>query len=82
MSLPIHNAHNHKPVAGSLDQNGCLNFQNNLAKEFNKELKDVVVKLRKHFPDASFTYVDMFSAKYELITNAKKEGNPISHPYV
>ncbi|XP_057437380.1 GDSL esterase/lipase At5g14450-like [Lotus japonicus] len=74
VAMPIHNANNHIPVAGYLDQNGCVKVQNDMAKEFNKKLKDIVVKLRTLFPDASFIYVDMFSAKYELISNAKKEG--------
>lgn len=73
--MPIHNAHNNQTqVAGYLDQNGCVNSQNDLAKEFNKKLKDIVVKLREQFHAASFTYVDMFSAKYELISNANKSG--------
>lgn len=73
--MPIHNAINSQTqVAGYLDQNGCVNHPNNLAREFNKKLKDVVVKLREQFHDASFTYVDMFSAKYELISNANKSG--------
>lgn len=75
----MHNAHNHTPVAGYLDQNGCVNSPNDLAKKFNKKLKDLVVKLREIFHDASLTYVDMFSAKYELIANANKQGNPLSH---
>ncbi|XP_061351608.1 GDSL esterase/lipase At5g14450-like [Gastrolobium bilobum] len=74
VAMPMHNANNYTPVAGYLDQNGCVNYQNDMAKEFNKELKNIVVKLRAMFPDASLTYVDMFSAKYELISNANKEG--------
>ncbi|XP_061358076.1 GDSL esterase/lipase At5g14450-like [Gastrolobium bilobum] len=74
VAMPMHNANNITAVAGYLDQNGCVNYQNDMAKEFNKELKNIVVKLRAMFPDASLTYVDMFSAKYELISNAKKEG--------
>jgi len=73
--MPIHNAINSQTqVAGYLDQNGCVNHPNNLAREFNKKLKDIVVKLREQFHDASFTYVDIFSAKYELISNANKSG--------
>jgi len=79
--MPIHNAHNNQTqVAGYLDQNGCVNSQNDLAKEFNTKLRDIVVKLRAEFPDASLTYVDVFSAKYEMISNANKQGmsrNPI-----
>jgi len=63
VAMPIHNAHNNQTqVAGYLDQNGCVNSQNDLAKEFNTKLRDIVVKLRAEFPDASLTYVDVFSA--------------------
>ncbi|KAJ1422414.1 SGNH hydrolase superfamily [Sesbania bispinosa] len=74
MAMPIHYVKNYTPVAGYLDQNGCVNFQNDMAKKFNRKLKDIVDKLKAQFPDASLIYVDMFSAKYELISNAKKEG--------
>lgn len=71
----MHNANNQSQVVDYLDQNGCVKFQNEMAIEFNKKLKNIVVKLSALFPDATLTYVDMFSAKYELISNAKKEGN-------
>ncbi|KAG4938449.1 hypothetical protein AAZX31_16G064100 [Glycine max] len=74
VAMPVHNAMNTTPGAGYLDQNGCINYQNDMAREFNKKLKNTVVKLRVQFPDASLIYVDMFSAKYELISNANKEG--------
>ncbi|KAK7339620.1 hypothetical protein VNO77_20298 [Canavalia gladiata] len=74
VAMPQHNANNFTPGPGYLDQNGCVNFLNDRAKEFNKRLKKIVVKLRAQFPDASLIYVDMFSAKYRLISTAKKEG--------
>ncbi|BAT74228.1 GDSL esterase/lipase At5g14450-like [Vigna umbellata] len=74
VAMPIHNAYNYTPVDGYLDQNGCVVYQNDMAKEFNTKLNDTVVKLRALYLDASFVYVDVFSAKYELISNAKKEG--------
>ncbi|XP_057720175.1 GDSL esterase/lipase At5g14450-like [Arachis stenosperma] len=61
-------------VSGSLDENGCVIYANDIAKDFNSKLKNGVLKLRAQYPDASFTYVDMFSAKYELISNSKREG--------
>jgi len=79
VAMPVHNnATNHTPEAGYLDQNGCVNYENDMAREFNKKLKNMVVKLRAKFLDASLIYVDMFSTKYELISNANKEGN-LSH---
>jgi len=79
VALPIHNAYNYTPADGYLDQNGCVVYQNDMAKEFNTKLNDTVVKLRALYLDASFVYVDIFSAKYELIGNAKKEGKPFCH---
>ncbi|XP_054788524.1 GDSL esterase/lipase At5g14450-like [Prosopis cineraria] len=72
LAVTMHNTHN--PVAGYVDQNGCVNYQNDMAKEFNEKLKNTVVTLRSQLPAASLTYVDLFSAKYQLISNAKKEG--------
>ncbi|XP_068664933.1 GDSL esterase/lipase At5g14450-like [Aristolochia californica] len=58
----------------NLDQFGCVNPQNEAAKEFNRELKDTVNKLRENLPDAAFTYVDVYTAKYALISDAQKQG--------
>lgn len=63
--MPVHNAiNNFTQAPGYVDQNGCVNYQNDMAKEFNTKLKMEVDKLRVQFRDASFIYVDMFSAKY------------------
>lgn len=59
---------------GTLDKNGCLKYSNGVAMEFNKQLKEEVVKLRGDLPQASLTYVDVFAAKYQLIRHAKKRG--------
>ena len=61
--------------SGNLDQIGCVKPQNNVAQEFNRQLKDMVFQLRAQLPNAAFTYVDVFSAKYDLISNAKNEGS-------
>ena len=49
--------------------------KNEVAQEFNRQLKDMVFQLRAQLPNAAFTYVDVYSAKYALISNAKNEGN-------
>ncbi|KAJ7974678.1 GDSL esterase/lipase [Quillaja saponaria] len=72
--LPITTHSVHNPEPGYADQNGCVKEQNDMAKEFNRQLKNIVVKLRAKLNDAALTYVDIFSAKYELISNAKEEG--------
>ena len=60
--------------AGNLDQIGCVKPQNEVAMEFNKQLKDRVSKLRALLLNTTFTYVDVYSAKYSLINNAKNLG--------
>ncbi|KAK2994069.1 hypothetical protein RJ640_024333 [Escallonia rubra] len=57
-----------------LDENGCVEPQNAVAREFNRQLNDTVSKLREQLPNAAFTYVDVFSAKYTLISNASNQG--------
>lgn len=63
-----------KSKPGNLDQIGCVKPQNEVAQEFNRQLKDRVFKLRAQLPNAVLTYVDVYSAKYALISNAKNEG--------
>jgi hypothetical protein len=65
----------HDVPAGYFDPYGCVKDQNMMAVEFNKKLKDRVVKLRTELPEAAITYVDVYAAKYGLISNTKNEGN-------
>ncbi|WVZ23139.1 hypothetical protein V8G54_001683 [Vigna mungo] len=60
--------------SGYLDQYGCVKDQNEMATEFNKKLKDRIIKLRTELPQAAITYVDVYAAKYALISNTKTEG--------
>ncbi|KAL8088710.1 hypothetical protein AgCh_038480 [Apium graveolens] len=59
---------------GILDEDGCIKDQNDIAKEFNKQLKERVIKLRAELPQASITHVDIYTAKYKLIRNARDLG--------
>ncbi|KAF7149168.1 hypothetical protein RHSIM_Rhsim03G0023400 [Rhododendron simsii] len=52
----------------NLDKNGCNKAQNEVAKEFNKQLNSNVSKLRAKLAKSAFTCVDLFSAKYLLIS--------------
>ncbi|KAM7484170.1 hypothetical protein LguiA_000179 [Lonicera macranthoides] len=65
---------NYPPKPGNADQNGCVESYNDLAQEFNKQLKDKVSQLRTQLHDAFISYVDVYSAKYDLISEAKKHG--------
>jgi hypothetical protein len=73
--MPVNLFYKHDVPAGYLDQYGCVKDQNVIAIEFNKKLKDRVVKLRTEVPEAAITYVDVYAAKYRLISNTKNEGN-------
>ncbi|KAM3303867.1 hypothetical protein P3S67_014898 [Capsicum chacoense] len=64
------------PSPDNADQNGCVKSYNEVAQEFNKQLKDSVSRLRDQHPDAVLICVDLYSAKYSLISNAKDYGIP------
>ncbi|KAK1423255.1 hypothetical protein QVD17_18552 [Tagetes erecta] len=72
--LPVTHAKIVNPARGYLDENGCVSGQNLIANEFNEKLRARVVQLRSDLPKAILTYVDMYSAKSQLISNAKNLG--------
>ncbi|CAN8255472.1 unnamed protein product [Cochlearia groenlandica] len=53
---------------------GCLEALNNVAEEFNKQLKAKIFQLNKELPSSFLTYVDVYSAKYNLIIKSKNFG--------
>ncbi|KAL4334283.1 hypothetical protein GQ457_07G022120 [Hibiscus cannabinus] len=64
----------YQPKAHDLDRYGCVIPQNEMVKNFNRQLKDRVSQLRTQLPSAAFTYVDVYSVKYALITDAERQG--------
>ncbi|KAI9177451.1 hypothetical protein LWI28_015420 [Acer negundo] len=72
--LPVNRFYNLNPAPGFVDQYGCVNDQNTMAVEFNRQLKERVIKLRAELPEAAITYVDVYSAKYGLISRTKNLG--------
>ncbi|KAI5589218.1 hypothetical protein BDE02_05G147300 [Populus trichocarpa] len=56
------------------DSVGCAKSYNEVAQYFNYELKETVLQLRKVFPSAAFTYVDVYSVKYSLFSEPKIHG--------
>lgn len=65
----------HQSNPGNLDQYKCVNSQNEIAQEFNRQLKNKVSQLSTQLPHSAFTYVDVYSTKYQLISTAKSQGN-------
>ncbi|KAL6978248.1 hypothetical protein U1Q18_041040 [Sarracenia purpurea var. burkii] len=63
----------------SFDKIGCNNRWNEAVSAFNAQLKERLTKLRADLPQAAITYVDIYAAKYKLISNANKFGftNPL-----
>ncbi|XP_076956435.1 GDSL esterase/lipase At5g14450-like [Bidens hawaiensis] len=72
--LPVVHAKVVNPPAGYLDAIGCVDGQNRIANEFNEKLRAKVTQLRSELSKAILTYVDMYSAKYQLISKAKDLG--------
>ncbi|KAI3983138.1 hypothetical protein MKX01_030860 [Papaver californicum] len=57
-----------------LDKNGCVIPLNEIAREFNVQLKSKLAQLKANLTGAAFTYVDAYAAKYNLINSAKDQG--------
>lgn len=62
------------PPPGTLDQSGCLKARNDIAVEFNKQLKQAVMELRTQLPQAALTY-DLYGARHGLISHDKEQGD-------
>ncbi|XP_048440760.1 GDSL esterase/lipase At3g26430 isoform X2 [Pyrus x bretschneideri] len=62
-----------------INKYGCADQINEVAQFFNQRLKEAVIQLKKDLPLAAINYVDVYSVKYTLITQAKKYGfeNPL-----
>ncbi|KAI9097802.1 hypothetical protein K1719_025573 [Acacia pycnantha] len=56
------------------DGAGCIIAFNELAQFTNSKLKEAVAKLRKDLPEAEITLIDIYTPKYDLISNAEKYG--------
>lgn len=65
-------AENTKP--GLRDSVGCIRTHNAMAVELNRQLKAKVHALRGELSHAALTYVDVYSAKFQLIRNANLYG--------
>lgn len=65
---------NNPPKPDNVDSVGCVKSYNEIAQEFNKQLKDKVSELRTQFHDALLILVDVFSVKCTLIGEAEKHG--------
>ncbi|KAM7509189.1 hypothetical protein LguiA_019642 [Lonicera macranthoides] len=72
--LPVSSLYIRNPKPGFLDQHGCIRWHNEMAIEFNRQLKARVLKLRTELPKAAVTYVDVYTAKYTLISSTKNQG--------
>ncbi|XP_059630748.1 esterase-like [Cornus florida] len=62
------------PTADETDSAGCSKPFNEVLQHYNYKLKEAIVQLRKELPSAAFTFVDAYSLKYRLISEAQKYG--------
>ncbi|KAL9997008.1 putative alpha-L-fucosidase [Helianthus debilis subsp. tardiflorus] len=68
---------NYPPAPENVDKIGCVDSYNKVAQEFNKQLKDRVSTLGTQLQESSLVYVDVYSVKYSLISEADKHGKQI-----
>ncbi|KAG2708103.1 hypothetical protein I3843_05G160700 [Carya illinoinensis] len=61
-------------TAAQIDKYGCASPFNEVAQYFNLRLKETLAQLRKELPEATITYIDIYSVKYTLITQAQENG--------
>ncbi|XP_073048837.1 GDSL esterase/lipase At3g27950-like [Primulina eburnea] len=66
----------HTAKPNSTDPNSCIKSYNEVAQEFNKQLKDKMMSLRSQLQDAMLIYVDIYSVKYSLVSDGKNHGFP------
>ncbi|XP_057547097.1 GDSL esterase/lipase At5g14450-like isoform X2 [Amaranthus tricolor] len=66
--------HSRNTWIGKFDAIGCVSSKNNVAQEFNRLLKQKVSELRVQLQQSLLVYVDIYSAKYNLIREAKQNG--------
>lgn len=60
--------------AAEVDSAGCAAPFNGVAQYYNRMLRRAVVQLRKDLPNATLTYVDVYSVMYDLIRHANEHG--------
>ncbi|KAI3931300.1 hypothetical protein MKX01_040217 [Papaver californicum] len=72
--LPLSRVYFSGSGSGFYDLNGCVKSHNDVALEYNRQLKERVVGLRSQLSHSAMTYVDVYAAKYELISNTRKHG--------
>ncbi|KAI3516125.1 hypothetical protein L1887_15035 [Cichorium endivia] len=65
---------NYPPTPENTDEIGCVKSYNDVAQEFNKNLKDKVSQMQTQLQEASLVYVDVYSVKYSLISQPNKYG--------
>ncbi|GAV78717.1 Lipase_GDSL domain-containing protein [Cephalotus follicularis] len=58
----------------NVDMIGCVNAHNHAATLFNAQLQALCTRFQDQFPDASVTYVDIFSIKLNLISKFSQYG--------
>ncbi|XP_050374178.1 GDSL esterase/lipase At3g26430-like [Argentina anserina] len=61
-------------LVSEMDRYGCATPFNELAQLFNRGLKHAVVQLRKELHSSAITYVDVYKAKFNLISQPQKHG--------
>ena len=59
---------------GDVDPSGCILTHNSVAQLFNEALLHLCQEIKYEMVDATIVYVDIYSIKYDIISNATRYG--------
>lgn len=57
-----------------LSSNQCVDLANQLARQYNSRLQDLLTELNENLPGATFVHANVYDLVMELITNYDKYG--------
>ncbi|KAL6012509.1 hypothetical protein ACLOJK_002998 [Asimina triloba] len=57
-----------------VNEDECVKLPNDLALQYNDQLREMLTALDKQFPDATFVHADVYDLVMDLIANYKKHG--------
>lgn len=70
----------YQKTINKLKENECVSLANQLAKQYNAKLKDLLHELNENLPESTFVLANVYDLVMELITNYANYGKNTSIP--
>ncbi|GMH06434.1 hypothetical protein Nepgr_008274 [Nepenthes gracilis] len=64
----------YQKTINQLNEDECVELPNNMARQYNAKLKDLLTQLNENLPGSTFVYANVYDLTMELITNYKQYG--------